>query len=252
MATDVHAVAPRRLASKARLAENTAASSLDPAASSTQRIVESISLAIVERRLLPGTKLVEQRLADLHDVSRTVVRQALHQLSRDRLVTLSPARGARVAEPGVDEARQVFEVRRVLESALIRQVARRITPGQIVRLRQHLAEEQAVVQRRDVSGRTRLLADFHVLLARMSGNDVLAELLSDLVRRSSLIALMYQSAHSAGHSSDDHVAIVDALERHDTAGAARQMARHLVEVERHLQFDAQLPAGDARSSHPPH
>ena len=57
--------------------------------------------AIVERRLRPGTKLAEQRIADIFKVSRTLVRQAFHQLSRDKLVSLEPSRGARVAEPGV-------------------------------------------------------------------------------------------------------------------------------------------------------
>ena len=63
----------------------------------TQRIADSITTAIVERRLMPGTKLAEQKIADIFKVSRTLVRQALMQLSRDHLITLEPARGARVA-----------------------------------------------------------------------------------------------------------------------------------------------------------
>ena len=65
-----------------------------PKPGSTQRIVDSITAAIVERRLMPGTKLSEQKIADIFKVSRTLVRQALNQLSRDRLVVLEPARGA--------------------------------------------------------------------------------------------------------------------------------------------------------------
>jgi DNA-binding GntR family transcriptional regulator len=93
----------------------------------TARIVESITTAIVERRLMPGTKLAEQKLADIFGVSRTLVRQALNQLSRDRLVTLEPARGAFVAKPSVEEARQVFEVRAMLEAAMVRSLRARIT-----------------------------------------------------------------------------------------------------------------------------
>ena len=48
--------------------------------SSTARIVLSITQAIVERRLMPGTKLAEQKIADIFQVSRTIVRQALNQL----------------------------------------------------------------------------------------------------------------------------------------------------------------------------
>src|SRR5882672_12234424 len=92
-------------------------------ASITQRIVESVTGAIVERRLMPGTKLAEQKIADVFKVSRTLVRQALMQLSRDKLITLEPARGARVAEPSVDEARQVFEARNMLEAAMIKRAA---------------------------------------------------------------------------------------------------------------------------------
>ena len=205
--------------------------------STTQRIVESVTAAIVERRLMPGTKLAEQKIADIFKVSRTIVRQALNQLSRDKLVTLEPARGARVAEPSVEEARQVFEVRNMLEAAIIRRAAAELTAAQIAELRQHLRNERAALQRTDVSGRTRLLADFHVVLARMLGNAVLADMLGDLVSRSSLIALMYQSAHSAEHSFDEHVAIVDALERRDARDAARLMEEHLHNVERNLHLD---------------
>ena len=205
--------------------------------SATGRIVDSITSAIVERRLMPGTKLSEQKIADIFEVSRTLVRQALNQLSRDRLVTLEPARGAFVAMPSVDEARQVFEVRSMIESTLVRQLAASITDRQVAELRAHLRDEAAAVARTDVPGRTRLLADFHVVLARLLGNEVLAQLLSDLLSRSSLISLMYQSSHSAAHSQEEHVQIVDALEKRDARAAAKLMEHHIAAVEQNLRLD---------------
>ena len=213
----------------------------EAAASSTQRIVEAITTAVVERRLMPGTKLAEQQVADLFGVSRTVVRQALNQLSRHHLVTLTPARGAFVAMPSAEEARQVFEVRAMLEAALVKQLCARITDAQVAQLREHLRHERDAVARTDVTGRTRLLADFHSVLARLAGNQVLAGLLADLLSRSSLIALMHQSAHSAEHSQDEHVQIVDALERRDARAAVRLMERHLEHVERNLRLDPRGP-----------
>lgn len=208
-----------------------------PSTNSTQRIVDSIVEAIVERRLMPGTKLAEAQIGSLFDVSRTVVRQALNQLSRDRLVTLEPARGAFVAQPGIEEARQVFEARQLIEAGVVRELCARITPAQVAELRAHLKQEREAVSRTDVSGRTRLLADFHVVLARMLGNEVLAQLLADLLSRSSLISLMYQSSHSAEASQAEHVAIVDALEKRDARAAARLMAQHLHSVEHNLRLD---------------
>lgn len=212
----------------------------DPAASPTERIVQAITRAIVERRLMPGTKLAEQQLADIFQVSRTLVRQALIQLGRDRLVTLSPARGASVAQPSVEEARQVFEVRQMIEGSMIKALCGQVTDEQIAALRSHLAAERAAVARTDIPGRTRLLADFHVVLARMMGNEVLAQLLSDLLSRCSLISLMYQSSHSAEHSQAEHEAIVDALALRDARQATRLMAAHLTHVERNLHLDPRV------------
>lgn len=207
----------------------------------TQRIVASITTAIIERRLQPGTKLVEQQIADIFQVSRTLVRQALNQLSRDHLVTLEPARGAHVARPSVNEARQVFEVRKMIETTMVRQLCAVVTDAHIAALRRHLHAEREAVQQTDVSGRTRLLADFHVLLARQLGNEVLAQLLADLLSRCSLIALMYQSAHSAEHSQGEHEAIVDALARRDADAAVRLIDAHLDNVEHNLQLQPRAP-----------
>ena len=224
-------------AGAARAVGRSANAPSEPATGSTQRIVLSITAAIVGRRLMPGTKLSEQKIADIFKVSRTLVRQALNQLSRDRLVVLAPARGAFVATPSVEEARQVFEVRQILEAALTRRLCAVITDAQVAELRRHLQAEQAAVSNTDVSGRTRLLADFHVVLAQMLGNEVLAQLLSDLLTRSSLIALMYQSSHSAEASLAEHVAIVDAFERRDVKAAVRLTIEHLEHVEHNLRLN---------------
>ena len=221
---------------KLHVVQPTAEAVIAPAGA-TQRIAEAITTAIIERRLMPGTKLTEQKIADIFKVSRTIVRQALNQLSRDHLVTLEPARGAFVAMPSVQEARQVFEVRAMIETAMVRQLCASITDMQIAQLREHLQAEQDAVNRTDVSGRTRLLADFHVLLARILGNEVLAQWLADLLSRSSLISLMYQSSHSAGHSQQEHVHIVDALEKRDSRVVVRLMEHHIANVERNLRLD---------------
>ncbi|MBA3479103.1 MAG: GntR family transcriptional regulator [Lautropia sp.] len=205
------------------------------AVGATERIVESITSAIVERRLMPGTKLAEQKIAEIFKVSRTIVRQALNQLSRDRLVTLEPARGAFVAMPSIEEARQVFELRNMIEAVMVRQLCARITDGQVALLRAHLREERQAVARSDVAGRTRLLAEFHVVLAQLLGNEVLAEMLGDLLSRSQLISLMYQSAHSAEASQREHELVVDAIERRDSRAAVRLMEDHIESVERNLR-----------------
>lgn len=212
--------------------------------SSTRHIVESLTRAIVEHRLHPGTKLAEQKLADHFGVSRTLVRQALFQLSQNRLIKLEPARGAFVAAPSVEEAKQVFAVRRMLEAEMARAFARSATPAKIKALREHVAQEKQAVQQHDVPGRTELLGDFHVRMAELMGNQVLADLLRELISRCSLITLMYQSTHAAEHSSEEHVEIVKALAAKDEDLAVRLMNEHLQHVEENLTFERKLPASE--------
>ena len=202
----------------------------------TGRIVEAITTAIVEHRLAPGAKLTEQTLAGIYGVSRTIVRQALFQLARDHLVTLEPARGAYIAAPSVEEARQVFAVRRHMEQYLVEAFCERASAADFHVLREHIAREQALVVRTDVPGRTRLLGDFHVLMARLVGLDVLAQLLSELISRCALITLMYQSSRAAQHSSDEHAQILRALEARDAQQARRLMQQHLVATEDSLLY----------------
>jgi DNA-binding GntR family transcriptional regulator len=203
----------------------------------TGLIVESLTRAIVEHRLHPGTKLSEQKLADQFGVSRTLVRQALFKLSQNQLVCMEPARGAFVAAPSIAEARQVFAVRRMLESGMTRDFIRSATAARIKGLKEHIAQERLAVQHGDVPHRTVLLGDFHVRMAQLMGNEVLAQLLQDLISRCALITLMYQSCSAAQHSVEEHSAIVRAIEDKDETTAVRLMDEHLRQVEATLTFD---------------
>jgi DNA-binding GntR family transcriptional regulator len=209
--------------------------------STTHFIVEALTRAIVEHRLQPGTKLAEQKLADHFGVSRTLVRQALFQLTQNRLIRMEPARGAFVAAPTVEEARQVFAVRRMLEAEMTRGFVREITPAKVRALREHIAAEKAA---EDTADRNELLGDFHVRMAELTGNAVLAQILRDLVSRSSLISLMYQREGAARHSQEEHVEIVKALVAKDEARAVRLMQEHLLHVEESLAFDRKVPTHD--------
>jgi DNA-binding GntR family transcriptional regulator len=212
--------------------------------STTNAIVDALTKAIVEHRLLPGSKLAEQKLADHFGVSRTLVRQALFQLAQNRLVRLEPARGAFVAAPTAAEARQVFAVRLMLELEMTRAFVRQVTPARIKALKEHLALEKSALGKGDVSRRNELLGDFHVRMAELMGNEVLAQILGELISRCALITLMYQTAQAAEHSSEEHGEILKALAARDETRAVHLMARHLQHVEQSLSFDRKQPSND--------
>ena len=121
------------------------ASSPSANTSTTHSIVEALTRAIVEHRLLPGAKLAEQKLASHFGVSRTLIRQALFQLSQNKLIRMEPARGAFVAAPSVQEAQQVFSVRRMLEAEMVRAFLQDVTPAKIKALKAHIQQERKAV-----------------------------------------------------------------------------------------------------------
>jgi DNA-binding GntR family transcriptional regulator len=127
--------------------------------------------------LLPGTKLAEQKLADHFGVSRTLVRQALFQLSQNRLVTLEPARGAFVATPRWTRRARCSPCAACWRRDDARLCAQ-VTPARSRRCEPMWRREKAM-DRNDVGQRTELLGDFHVRMAELMGNEVLAQLLGD-------------------------------------------------------------------------
>lgn len=208
----------------------------DKSLSSTDHIVQALTRAIIEHRLAPGEKLKEQRIADQFGVSRTLVRQALYQLSQKHLIRIEHSRGAFVCSPSAREAREVFAVRMMLESAMIEALISGLTPAKIKSLREHLKLEAEAVQGMDAANRVELLGDFHVLIAELIGNDVLAQSLQDLISRCSLITLLYQSDRAAEHSHAEHIALVNAIVALKPSLAIRLMHEHLGSVISSLEL----------------
>lgn len=212
---------------------------------STHAIVQALTRAIVEHRLQPGAKLAEQKLADHFGVSRTLVRQALFQLSQNRLIRLEPARGAFVAAPSVNEARQVFAVRRMLEAEMTRAFVREATPSRIKSLREHLARQKAVIKdSKDAAQRIELAGDFHLQMARLLDNEVLVQMMVELLSRCSLITLMYQKDTGPEFADDEHETLLDAISAREEDRAVQLMDQHLQRLESSLTFDRKIPSND--------
>ncbi len=119
----------------------------------TQAIRDRLRDAIVDRRLAPGTKLSESEVGALFDAGRTVVRSALRMLAFEGLLRIERNRGAFVANPSQDEARQLFAARRLIEPGIAASAAQRATSADIALLRVHLATEGRHMSERGASAR---------------------------------------------------------------------------------------------------
>jgi DNA-binding GntR family transcriptional regulator len=201
---------------------------------STEVIVERITTAVLEQRLPLGAKLGEEKLCAAFGVSRTKVRQALNRLARSKLVVLKPRRGAFLAEPTHEEARQIFQARRVIESEIFEQFTKSATEAELAALERHNEAERRAIESDDAPLRNRLLGTFHVRIAEMVGNRVLTDIVTDLVTRSSLITLLLQSAQAASCSCDDHRVLIEAIRARKIPLVRKLLHEHLDYVERNL------------------
>lgn len=208
----------------------------EQAGASTQQIVERVWLSIAERRLRPGVQLKEGQLAAIFDVSRARIRQALVALERDGLVTIIPNRGAFVCQPSVDEARDVFFVRRAVERCIVERLCKSISKVNVTRLRTHVSKERTANAQDSTTDIIKLSGGFHLLLAEVANSDFLFATMRDLIARSSLITAVYRNTNRFNCGPDEHAEIVDAIANGNLSKATGLMEHHLEHVEAELDL----------------
>lgn len=202
-----------------------------------QQIYERIWKSIAERRLPPGTRLKEERLCEIFGVSRPRIRRALDQLAHDGLVCHIPNRGAFVSTPSADEARDVFFTRRVVERGVIDALKENVSGDTLAALNSHIEQERQALRDGDASQTIRLSGAFHMLLAELGASPLLADILRDLVSKSTLVTAVFQPKCDTQCGPDEHASIVEALARGDFDTAKSAMDAHLLEAEHTLQLE---------------
>jgi DNA-binding GntR family transcriptional regulator len=201
-------------------------------------IYEKIYVAILEHRLHPGTKLVEERMAEIFDVSRARVREVLARLAHEQIVELYPQRGAYVAKPSIEQALDVFEARRLIEPALLRRLIETLTPEKVARLRQHQELELDARRRDDKRAIVRLSGEFHTVVAELAGNSALARSMRELSTLTCLVIFLYDAPTATSCRADEHSQIIEAVAKRDIARAEKLMLEHLDHIESSLKLDA--------------
>ncbi|MET0961979.1 MAG: GntR family transcriptional regulator [Noviherbaspirillum sp.] len=229
------------------------ASAAPPQQASEERMYLEIYDAIMEHRLPAGTKMAELTLGEIYGLARHHVRKVLSRLAADGLVDLEPNRGAYIASPGAQEAQDMFELRQTLEQGLVRKLAQQARPEDLARLREMIAREREAYMQGNRPLWIRLSADFHVALARLGGNALVVDILRRLVSRTTLLISGPDSpAGQQPCSFDEHLAVVEALERKDEKQASQEMAHHLEQCACHMlsrtprRFDLRAALGKPR------
>ena len=201
-----------------------------------------IAEAIINHQLLPRTKLGEERLAKALKVSRSRVREALARLEVERMVVSVPIRGMFVAAPSVAEARQILHARRLIEGETVRLLAEGATARHCKELRRCVEAEHKAWSEGDRHKAITLSREFHYLIAKLSGNQVLVDLLRNVVARMSLAVALYDRPRQPDCIFDEHVELLEAIEKRDADRAVAIALGHLDHLAESLQHMDDTPA----------
>ena len=205
--------------------------------------------SIVDHKLLPGTHLKEDELCDLFGVGRTRIRAILSRLAADHVIELVANRGAFVARPSVEEAREVFNARRVIEGYLVRRAADLRDDMMQKALTDHLHSEQAARDAGDASRVIRRCGRYHQVLADQAESPIMARFARELIARSSLIIAIYESHAPDECEIHEHRQLSDLVMAGKGDEAAALMDRHLIGIEERLILEPKSePQNDLRTS----
>lgn len=210
-----------------------------------EAVYTTISRALLAGRLAPGTPLREPALAEVFGISRERVRKILQRLGTNRLIELVPNRGAFVAMPSLEQARDIYEARRILEVGIVGHLAPMLGDADADRLRRHLEREAEAMRADDRAESVRLSAQFHVLLAEATGNVFVVQQMQELVSRTSMLVAVYESAGAAQCGCEEHQDIFTSLLKGDGTGAGKAMRAHLSLIETRLKPRVREPDRDA-------
>jgi DNA-binding GntR family transcriptional regulator len=199
-----------------------------PRAALHEQVAMRLRQMLVEGEIAPGAKLNERELAQVLQVSRTPLREAIKMLAAEGLVELLPNRGAVAVSLGEQDIMNTFEVMAGLEGLNGELAAQRITPAELAEIQAMHFEMLAAYTRADLSGYYRINAQIHRAINEAAKNPVLSATYNQLNAR--LQALRFRSNQDGekwSRAVKEHEQMIDALTRQDAAAMRAVLVAHL-------------------------
>lgn len=187
--------------------------------------------AIIEGHFKPGERLVERPLCDQLGVSRTVVRETIRYLEAEGLVEILPGKGPIVARMSWEDARQIYDVRRMLETAASVTCAQNMTPELAARLTTALEVLNQSYHAQEPGGLFKATSGFYSVIFDGAGHNVAWDIVQRLNGRISRLRAMTLSSADRSQSGQTHMqAICDAILSGDPSKAQAAVNAHLDDV----------------------
>lgn len=194
-----------------------------------QYVYENLKKAIVKGQLPAGNRIVESRVASALGISRTPVREAIHKLEREGLLSQNPNGGFFVTGLSRSEIEETFGIRSVLESYAARLAALKHTEADLLPLEEKVREYEKALEKRDPEALARINTAFHDLLYGLSRSPRLIRMISglrDQIFRYRQVILKIEDMAKA--SNQDHRLMLELIRRRDAEGVEKVVREHIL------------------------
>jgi DNA-binding GntR family transcriptional regulator len=194
-----------------------------------ERAYEGIKQRLLNEEYKPGSFLSERSLADQLGMSKTPVKAALERLESEGFISVSPQQGIVVRETSVREIADVYEIRAALEAYALRTLAGKITPADVKRVEQNLADQKKLLNQLNVDLGVRLDSEFHALFIGFLGNREFVMVFEKLREKMERVirSVFRISPSRMTKSFQEHTAIAEAAIAGHGDKAAQAIVDHL-------------------------
>lgn len=199
------------------------------AATIAEQISQQLAEQILSGKLKPGQRIEEKRVTDEFEVSRTPVREALHQLASTGLIAMQPHRGATVVDMDVEQLSDMFEAQAEIEALCAKMAAIRMSNIERKKL-QHIAEQsKPSLKKSDHKNYSNSNEELHKLIYKGAHNQSLEQIALNLWNRVAPFrrSIFFKQSNRMNHSFDEHQRIIQAIVNGDKEQAYLAMHEHV-------------------------
>lgn len=199
-------------------------------------VFKTLRQGILTGELKPGERLMEVHLAKRLGVSRTPIREAIHKLELEGLVTMVPRRGAEVAQISEKNLKDVLEVRRALDILAVELACERMTDEDLNRLKEAKEEFERLINTKDAVLISKADVAFHDIITESTGNERLVQLVSNLSEQMYRYRFEYiKDTNNHEHLIEEHEQIYLSIANRDKENAVRMTEIHVENQEQGIK-----------------
>ena len=198
-----------------------------------EQAYDKLKELIITGALEPGALHNEKRLAEALGVSRTPVREALLELSREGMVAFVSGKGVEICKFTTQQVREVFEIRRIIEGYVIKIIAARLTDADIREIDRNINSQEKMLSRTERTAFIEYDKQFHLYLASKIGNKQIESILDNLRDQMHLMGIRAISDDSRMKTViEEHRAIYSGLQERNSQKAFDALINHLENTEK--------------------